>query len=465
MWRVATLIMEYFVKISKKARILELKRRNLKNTVLKSNTPYPSRKIRRICACTSQEKTKNKDLYVVSRRLLYACMTRSSTKELFTPFKNPEREFRSSRELFKTLSLDESSSPEFDLFSDLEEHSKEKVVETMVETMEEYMCKTRDNTFSGSDHEDANKHIEFFFDIIDLFHIPNITQDRIMLQAFPMSLTGAASRWLRNKPSGSIETWEDLKTKFLNKYCPPARTEKKMEEINNFHHLYYDCYEDENGLYKLNNLDAYSIRTTLRNDTLPRKEKDPTSFPLPCYINNIYFEKALADLGVSVSVMPLSTYLNLGLSELAHTKLTVELADRTVKHPKGIAENVLVGIGEVDNKPMIDIVKTRYDFVGGLDDYPSNYDFDEKIHIDCAYNLKFSCTIDFEYVHVNFLPILPINVMSKKFYNSIMKDKIEFKWRNELGNFINAPVFIRNFYVITEFIVVEDMDPYLDEGM
>ncbi|GJZ25862.1 hypothetical protein Tco_0570115 [Tanacetum coccineum] len=44
--------------------------------------------------------------------------------------------------------------------------------------------------------------------------------------------------------------------------------------------------------------------------------------------------------------MPLSTYLNLGLGELSHTKLTVELADRTVKYPKGIAENVLVGIGK-----------------------------------------------------------------------------------------------------------------------
>ncbi|GJR35434.1 putative reverse transcriptase domain-containing protein [Tanacetum coccineum] len=48
----------------------------------------------------------------------------------------------------------------------------------------------------------------------------------------------------------------------------------------------------------------------------------------------------------SISVMPLSTYLNLGLGELAHTKLTVELADRTMKYPKGIAKNVLVGIGK-----------------------------------------------------------------------------------------------------------------------
>ncbi|GJT67545.1 hypothetical protein Tco_1019025 [Tanacetum coccineum] len=52
------IIMEYLVKISKKARILELKRRYLKITVLTPNTPYPSRKIRRICACTSQKTTK-----------------------------------------------------------------------------------------------------------------------------------------------------------------------------------------------------------------------------------------------------------------------------------------------------------------------------------------------------------------------------------------------------------------------
>ncbi|GJR07429.1 putative reverse transcriptase domain-containing protein [Tanacetum coccineum] len=44
--------------------------------------------------------------------------------------------------------------------------------------------------------------------------------------------------------------------------------------------------------------------------------------------------------------MPLSTYFNFGLGKLAHTKLTVELADRTVKYPKGIVKNVLVSIGK-----------------------------------------------------------------------------------------------------------------------
>ncbi|GJU24641.1 NUDIX hydrolase 6-like protein [Tanacetum coccineum] len=501
----------------------------------------------------------------------------------------------------------------------------------MAETMEQYMSKTRanygsgvarpkiedkdnfelkgqflkelrTNTFSGSDHEDANEHIEKVLEIVDLFHIPNITIDQVMLRAFPMSLTGAASRWLRNEPTGSITTWDGLKTKFLNKYCPPARTAKKMEEINNFqqepdenlyqawerfkellmkcpqHYLtemqevilfynglgiptrqildsrgaipsktaadakvaiqemaeysqkwhngtsrlrrsYYtkDCPLKEEGktlkeayytqfggpfqgggyraaapgFYQRNNVnpsyqerrqsmedtlskfmsesakrheensnlikeirastdaairnqgasiktleiqigqmskvlqergfgslpssteanprdqvksisttikaDSYPIRrigssqyvvSTRQNRTLmyetrqttipfpsrlngyyceekkgsygpqfseayseasqsiPQKEKDPGSFTLPCFINNVCFNNSLVDLGASVSVIPLLTYLNLGLGELAHTKLTVELADRTVKYPKRIAKNVLVSIGK-----------------------------------------------------------------------------------------------------------------------
>ncbi|GJU38171.1 hypothetical protein Tco_1186525 [Tanacetum coccineum] len=161
-------------------------------------------------------------------------MTRSSTNELFTPFEEPEQEFRSSRRHFKTLSLDELRSPDFNLFSD-QEYSEEDVAETMAEIMEQYMSKTRadygsgvvrpkivdkdnfelkgqflkelrTNTFSGSDHEDANEHIEKVLEIVDLFHIPNITIDQVMLRAFPMSLTGAASRWLINEPTGSITT-------------------------------------------------------------------------------------------------------------------------------------------------------------------------------------------------------------------------------------------------------------------
>ncbi|GJU81675.1 DNA-directed DNA polymerase [Tanacetum coccineum] len=106
----------------------------------------------------------------------------------------------------------------------------------------------------------------------------------------------------------------------------------------------YYC-EEKKGSYGPQFSEANSEASHI-NNSIPRKEKDPGSFTLPCFINNVCFDNALVDLRASVSVMPLSTYLNLGFGELAHTKLTVELVDRTVKYPKGIAENVLVGIGK-----------------------------------------------------------------------------------------------------------------------
>ncbi|GKB04214.1 mitochondrial proton/calcium exchanger protein-like protein isoform X1, partial [Tanacetum coccineum] len=102
--------------------------------------------------------------------------------------------------------------------------------------------------------------------------------------------------------------------------------------------------EEEEGNYEPKFTKAYGASHI--NNTIPQKEKDLRSFTLPCFINNICFDNALVDLGASISVMPLLTYLNLGLGELAHTRLIVELATTTVKYPKGIAENVLVEIGK-----------------------------------------------------------------------------------------------------------------------
>ncbi|GJT06074.1 hypothetical protein Tco_0840536 [Tanacetum coccineum] len=110
-------------------------------------------------------------------------------------------------------------------------------------------------------------------------------------------------------------------------------------------HLDNHYYEKEvEGIYGPKFTEAYGASHI--NHTIPQKEKDLGSITLPCFINNVCFDNALVDLGASISVMPLLTYLNSGLGELAHTRLTVKLADRIVKYLKGIAENVLVGIGK-----------------------------------------------------------------------------------------------------------------------
>ncbi|GJX90850.1 DNA/RNA polymerases superfamily protein [Tanacetum coccineum] len=213
----------------------------------------------------------------------------------------------------------------------------------MTETMEQYMSKTqenygsgvtrptinqdtpfelkgqflkelRDNTFSGSEHEDANEHIEKVLEIVDLFHIPKM------------------SKVLQERGFGSLPSSMETNPRDQVKLISTAKADfSKIRQAQD-----------------VKIMDAY-------DHTLPRKEKDPVSFTLPCFIHNICFDKALVDLGASVSVMPFFTYTNLGLGILSHTRLTIELADRTIKQLRGIAENVPVRIGFtiIDDDDMI----------------------------------------------------------------------------------------------------------------
>nr|GEV21095.1 zf-CCHC domain-containing protein/DUF4219 domain-containing protein/UBN2 domain-containing protein [Tanacetum cinerariifolium] len=486
----------------------------------------------------------------------------------------------------------------------------------------------RDNTFSGSNHEDANEHIKKVLKIVDLFQIPIITLDQVMLRAFPMSLTGAMSRWLRNKPSGvipsknaadanvAIQEMVEYSKKWHNETSRTRSTEtfdalaaiqaqlnnlrreiKKVNErpfqgegyraaaprfykTNNANSSYQEQIqsmeetlskfisesekrheENSNIIIEIRALTDAAVRnqgasiktleiqigqigrvlqergfgslpssieanprdhvksiTTTEDDTnsichirspqyavstphnrRPMFESRQRIIPFLSRLNDYYCDEKKGSnygvVGASVSVMPLSTYLNLELGELVHTKLTFDLADRTVKYPKGIAENVLACIGkfvfpvdfiildmpedvkitlrvgdekiifksmkpasslikrvnmlglreimkpdlearlmgenlvlnrsldplygdyilnylnvsldlkrnqvdglmpaieegEVIDEPMIDIIKTKNN--ENFDEYPSFCDFDWKIHIDCVYNLKFSCMI------------------------------------------------------------------------
>ncbi|GJZ43335.1 hypothetical protein Tco_0590590, partial [Tanacetum coccineum] len=115
---------------------------------------------------------------------------------------------------------------------------------------------------------------------------------------------------------------------------------------------------------------------------------------------------------------------------------------------------------------VIEEFRTRNDELDtGIDNYPSCCDYDKKIHIDCAHNLKFSCMIGFEFTHVNFFPLLYVNVMSKKFHNSIMKDKMVYKGNNVIGALMNVPIFVGTFSIMMNFTVLEDIDAYRDDGM
>ena len=76
----------------------------------------------------------------------------------------------------------------------------------------------------------------------------------------------------------------------------------------------------------------------------PVKYKDPGSPTISVNIGGNCIDKSLLDLGASVNLMPYSVYKQLGLGELKPTNITLSLADRSVKIPKGIIEDVLVKV-------------------------------------------------------------------------------------------------------------------------
>ena len=77
---------------------------------------------------------------------------------------------------------------------------------------------------------------------------------------------------------------------------------------------------------------------------LPPKLKDPGSFTIPCAIGNAVFERALCDLGASINLMQWSIFKKLNLGEARPTIVTLQLEDRSLTHPCGIIEDVLVKV-------------------------------------------------------------------------------------------------------------------------
>ncbi|GKE52025.1 hypothetical protein Tco_1487181 [Tanacetum coccineum] len=263
----------------------------------------------------------------------------------------------------------------------------------------------------------------------------------------------------------------------------------------------YYC-DGKKGSYGPQFSEAYSKASQI-DESIPQKEKDPRR--------------------ASVSVMPLLTYLNLGLGELARTKLIVELADRTVKYPKGIAENVLVRIGKftfpVDliildmpkdikvplilGRPFlstayakIDVYKRKITLRVGEEKiiFKSVKSGSSLIKRVYMLSLRERMELDLEarlmgetlvlnrsldpfledHIELNDLN-KPIELRRNQGYDfTIEEGKVieKFRTRDEdlvtgINGYpralINVPIFVETFSVMTDFALLDDMDAYRDE--
>ncbi|GJR28538.1 reverse transcriptase domain-containing protein [Tanacetum coccineum] len=90
--------------------------------------------------------------------------------------------------------------------------------------------------------------------ITSTMKIPNVPNTSVKLMLFPFSLEGAARIWLEKEPPRSIETWDDLVSKFINKFFPPSKTTNLRNEITRFQQkfdeTFYEAWDRFNDLLR-----------------------------------------------------------------------------------------------------------------------------------------------------------------------------------------------------------------------
>ena len=117
-----------------------------------------------------------------------------------------------------------------------------------------------------------------------------------------------------------------------------------LEQMPNYVKFMKDILSRKRRLLYFETVNLTKECSVILQRKLPQKLKEPSSFTIPCKIGNSIFERALCDLGASINLMPLSIFKRLGLGEVIPMTVTLQLADRSLKHPWGVIEDVLVKV-------------------------------------------------------------------------------------------------------------------------
>ncbi|GJY59870.1 reverse transcriptase domain-containing protein [Tanacetum coccineum] len=151
--------------------------------------------------------------------------------------------------------------------------------------------------FFEHEKEDPHAHIRYFNKITSMMKFPNVPSTSVKLMLFPFSLEGAARIWLEKEPPRSIQTWDDLVSKFINKFFPPSKTTNLRNEIMRFqkrfdetfyeawdrfddllracpHHGFSELYQLDTFYNALNSNDQDSLNSAAGGNFLDKMPRD-----------------------------------------------------------------------------------------------------------------------------------------------------------------------------------------------
>ncbi|XP_062100458.1 uncharacterized protein LOC133806364 [Humulus lupulus] len=117
-----------------------------------------------------------------------------------------------------------------------------------------------------------------------------------------------------------------------------------LEQMSNYAKFLKDILTKKRRLREFETVALTKECSSFLQNKLPPKMKDPGSFTIPFTIGDSYSGMAMCDLGASINLMPMFVFKQLGIGEVSPTTVTLQLADRSLAHPDGKIEDVLVRV-------------------------------------------------------------------------------------------------------------------------
>nr|GEW39308.1 hypothetical protein [Tanacetum cinerariifolium] len=117
--------------------------------------------------------------------------------------------------------------------------------------------------------------------------------------------------------------------------------------VSKFAYTFKSLLSNKEKLFELASTLLNENCSTMLFKKFPEKLRDPDKFLIPCDFSELEECLALAHLGASINLMPVSIWKKLSLPELTSTRMTLELANRSVTYPVGVAEDVFVKVGKI----------------------------------------------------------------------------------------------------------------------
>nr|GEU78539.1 reverse transcriptase domain-containing protein [Tanacetum cinerariifolium] len=360
------------------------------------------------------------------------------------------------------------------------------------------------NKFHGFERDNPHTHISNFKRMTSTLKYRDVPNDAIKLMLFPYSLEGPARIWYEKEPPKSILTWDDLETTdkekpncqgstahiqppvvpnpilklVVSKTQPkpnipyPSRLndqklrEKATNQIEKFFQIFHDLHFDisfadalllmpkfastikssltnNDKLFKLAKVPLNENCSAMLLKKLPENLGDPGEFLIPCDFSGMDVCHALADLDASINLMPLSIWKKLSLPELTPTRMTIELADRSITRPKGVTEDVFFKVGkfhfptdfvvvDFEADPRVPLILGRSFLRTGralIDVYREEITLrvnDESVTFNLNQTMRYSSTYDDN--SVNRIDV--INIACEEY----VQDVLDFKYNSKIGN-------------------------------